>query len=487
MGNIKKKYKSLYWQQFLLSAGLVMLTLVLLGVSFFALSYNYTLSQRRDEMRTRADLVARMSTDFLRTEISTDVQKNLQDLAGVASLMSDTNFLICNEQGQVLLTSDERLVGRAVTLPGEITGEIAQEGVFEGAHTVGIYDYKQVVVGVPVMDGGQNIGYVLAVTETTELMEMWRSFFGLFLMTSAIILLLSVIVTSFMTMRQTQPIPEMVRATRAYAGGDFGVRISTDDLGDEMGELAQSFNSMADSLAETERQRRDFIASVSHELKTPVTTIAGYTDGILDGTIPPEKSGQYLQIISDESRRLSRLVRRMLDISQIQSLEMKMAEFDVCESMRLSLLSMEQRIVQRELDVEADIPEDSVLVLGDNDLITQVIYNLLENATKFAAPGSTLYLGLSHGNEKATVTVRNTGHTIPPEEIPLLFERFHKSDKSRGMDKDGYGLGLYIVKTIVDQHKEKITVTSEGGVTAFSFTLPLARPVLTVAETDKKY
>ena len=129
MGNIKQKYKSLYWQQFLLSAGLVMLTLVLLGVSFFALSYNYTLSQRRDEMRTRADLVARMSTDFLRTEISTDVQKNLQDLAGVASLMSDTNFLICNEQGQVLLTSDERLVGRAVTLPGEITGEIAQEGV----------------------------------------------------------------------------------------------------------------------------------------------------------------------------------------------------------------------------------------------------------------------------------------------------------------------------------------------------------------------
>jgi signal transduction histidine kinase len=215
-----------------------------------------------------------------------------------------------------------------------------------------------------------------------------------------------------------------------------------------------------------------------------MTTIAGYTDGILDGTIPPQKSRQYLQIISDESRRLSRLVRRMLDISQIQSLEMKMAEFDLCESMRLSLLSMEQRILQRQLDVEADIPEDSVLVLGDNDLITQVIYNLLENATKFAAPDSTLYLGLSLRGEKAVVTVRNTGHTIPVEEIPLLFERFHKSDKSRGMDKDGYGLGLYIVKTIIDQHKEKITVTSEGGVTAFSFTVQLAR---SIAVTDKTH
>ena len=487
MSGIKSKYKSLYWQQFMLTAGLVMLTMVLLGVSFFALSYNYTLAERREEMQTRATLVARMSVDFLRSEVSGDVQKDLQDLAGVASLMSDVNFLICNEQGNVLLTSDERLVGKVVTLPADMMGRIAEKGVFEGAHTVGVYEHKQVVVGVPVADGsGAVLGYVLAVTETTELMEMWRSFIGLFLMTSAIIMLVSVIATSFVSMRHAQPIQEMVQATRAYAGGDFDVRISTEDLGEEMGELAASFNSMADSLAETERQRRDFIANVSHELKTPMTTIAGYTDGILDGTIPPAKEKQYLQIISDESRRLSRLVRRMLDISQIQSLEMKKSEFDLCESMRLALLSMEQRILQRELDVEADIPEDSVLVLGDNDLITQVIYNLLENATKFAAPRSTLYLGLSVGGEKAQVTVRNTGHTIPPEEIPLLFERFHKSDKSRSADKDGYGLGLYIVKTIVEQHKETISVTSEEGVTDFSFTVQLARPAI-IPATDKKY
>ena len=486
MSNNRSKFRSLYWQQFMLSAGLVLLTLVLLGVSFFALSYNYTLSQRREEMRTRADLVARMSEDFLSREISADMQADLQDLAGVASLMSDVNFLICNEQGNVILTSDDRLVGRVVTLPKEITEEILQEGVFEGAHTVGIYDYKQVVVGVPVLSGARLAGYVLAVTETTELMEMWRSFFGLFLLTASIILLISFIATSFITMRQTQPIQEMVQATRAYAGGDFDVRISTEDLGEEMGELAVSFNSMADSLAETERQRRDFIANVSHELKTPMTTIAGYTDGILDGTIPPAKERQYLQIISDESRRLSRLVRRMLDISQIQSLETRKAEFDLCESMRLALLSMEQRILQRELDVEAMIPDDSVLVLGDNDLITQVIYNLLENATKFAAPGSTLFLGLACNDEKAVVTVRNVGQVIDPEEIPLLFERFHKSDKSRSADKDGYGLGLYVVKTILDQHKESISVTSEDGNTAFSFTVQLARPRI-AADTERKH
>ena len=149
-------------------------------------------------------------------------------------------------------------------------------------------------------------------------------------------------------------------------------------------------------------------------------------------------------------------------------------DFDLCESMRIALLSMEQKINQRGLDVEADIPEDSVMVRGDNELIIQVVYNLLENATKFAADKSTLYLGLTCQGEKAIVTVRNTGNTIPAQEIPLLFERFHKSDKSRSVDKDGYGLGLYVVKTILNQHKEKITVTSENGVTAFSFTVQMA-------------
>ena len=209
-------------------------------------------------------------------------------------------------------------------------------------------------------------------------------------MTSAIILLIS-LCGQLPDLHAPDPAhPGDGQATRSYAAGNFDVRMQDTGRSDEIGELAASFNNMADSLAETERQRSEFIANISHELKTPMTTIAGYTDGILDGTIPPEKERKYLQIISDESRRLSRLVRRMLDISQIQSQQdMKKEDFDLCESMRLALLSMEQKITDRGLDVEADIPEDSVMVQGVNDLITQVIYNLLENAAKFAAPGST--------------------------------------------------------------------------------------------------
>ena len=467
-----QRFKTIYWQNFLLTAGVVLLTLLLLGASFFALSYNYALGERSDEMKSNAEVVSRMVASY----VIDGSLSGMQELASFAGSVTDEDFLICNLSGNVLLTSDASLANRVLTLPKEVT-----EGVLEGKSrfqrtTLGnIYEEKRFAVGVPIVSLGQTVGLVLAVTEAAALTAMWRGFVGMFFMTAVTVLLLSFVVSAWVSMRQSRPIREMAEATRRFADGNFDVRMHEYEDSSEINELAVSFNNMADSLQETERQRREFIANISHELKTPMTTIAGYTDGILDGTIPPEQEKQYLHIISDESRRLSRLVRRMLEVSQIQSREvMRKAPFDVCESMRRVLISLEKKITDRELDVEADIPDGSVTVLGDNDLITQVIYNLLENATKFARPGSTLYLGLATSNGKALISVRNDGDTIPAEEIPLLFERFHKSDKSRSEDKDGVGLGLYIVRMILEQHKEHIAVSSEDGVTTFTFTLSLA-------------
>ena len=480
MKELKKRFRSLYWQQFSLIAGILLLTLLLLGASFYALSYNYLVGEKRDEMQTRAQVIAQMTADYLAaSEADQEVDSSLSRMAGVASMMTEVNFLICDENGQAMLTTDNALAGKSIRLPEEIRTQILEnENGFEGNTTLsGLYKLRQFAVGLPVRSAeGQVVGMVLAMIDASQLMRLWRSFTGLFFMISAVVLLIAFVASSFMSMRQIQPIKEMVRGTRAYAAGNFDIRIEDEGRGDEIGELARAFNMMADSLSETERQRRDFIANVSHELKTPMTTIAGYTDGILDGTIPPERERHYLQIISDESRRLSRLVRRMLDISQIQSKEMKKEDFDICEVMRIALLSMEQKINDRGLDVETNIPDDPTMVQGDRDLITQVIYNLLENAAKFATPHTALYLGLATNDEKAIISVRNHGATIAPEEIPLLFERFHKSDKSRSEDKDGYGLGLYVVKTILAQHKEHISVTSENGLTSFDFTLQLTSP-----------
>ena len=480
MSKRKTKYDSIYWRQFMLTAGMVLLTLALLGVSFFALSYNYAKGEKSEELQAKAEMVAKLAVTYLEAD-GTAYPADLQQLASFAASVSDVDFLVCNTNGNVLLTTDESLEGQVVTLPENLTSAVLEKGLYEGSSRGGdLYKEKRFMLGVPAVSPAseQVVGLVFAVTEISAVNNMWRALAGLFFMTSIVVLMLAFVASSVVAMQQTKPIPDMLRATRQYAQGNFDIRMEESSRNDEIAELARSFNAMADSLQQTERQRREFIANISHELKTPMTTIAGYTDGILDGTIPPENEKQYLQIISDESRRLSRLVRRMLDVSQLQAMDpLKMGNhFDICESMRRVLISLEKKITDRNLDVDAYIPEEPILVMGDNDLITQVIYNLLENATKFATPGSTLYLGVTPIDGKARVTVRNQGETISAQELPLLFERFHKSDKSRSEDKTGVGLGLYIVKTILEQHKEKINVTSENGVTTFSFSLTIKKP-----------
>ena len=460
---------------------MVMFSFLILGTAFVFLGRSYVISEYRDNMVSNAEEVSHAAQALVR-----DGELSNWDLRMVISTLAQStgnHIFITDTDGTIVSCSCRNIacehLGRTVG-SAQLT-QLRSDGKFNLITNLGgFYASPHYVVAQPITIGtdARVIGYVFVATNSATIIDGWRTFVWVFLAASAAVMMIALLLSLVTSKRMAQPLDEMAVAAKKFAHGDFSARVTADGRTDEVGALISAFNTMADSLETSEQRRNAFIANVSHELKTPMTTIAGYTDGILDGTIPPEKERQYLQIISDESRRLSRLVRRMLDISQIQSKEMKKEEFDLCESMRLALLSMEQKITDRGLDVEADIPEDSVMVQGVNDLITQVIYNLLENAAKFAAPGSTLYLGLTEtGGDKAVVTVRNTGHTIPAEEIPLLFERFHKSDKSRSEDKDGYGLGLYVVKTILSQHKEKITVTSENGVTSFSFTVQLAHPM----------
>ncbi|MBR1845147.1 MAG: HAMP domain-containing histidine kinase [Oscillospiraceae bacterium] len=464
----------MYWQNFLLTAGVVVLTLVLLGMSFFILSYSYTRRERAADMRARADVVSRMVSSY----VTGGSLSGMRQLASFAASVTDEDFLICNLQGNVLLTSDETLEGRVLTLPEGMTDAILRGEVSFDRTTLGdIYTGRHFAVGVPIISMGQTVGVVLAVTEARSLTAMWREFIVIFFMTTVTVLLISFLVSAWLSMRQSRPIREMAGATRLFAEGNFDVRMRGYDDPVEIAELAGSFNNMADSLQETERQRREFIANVSHELKTPMTTIAGYTDGILDGTIPRSRQNEYLSIISSETKRLSRLVRSMLDMSQLQAREPGAVlgkTFDLCEVMRLALLSLEHKITDKGLDVDAQLPEEAVMVRGEQDAINQVVYNLIDNAAKFAPRGSVLRLAVWKQTGKAYVSVENDGETISPEELPLIFDRFHKTDKSRSQDRDGVGLGLYIVKTILDNHGEDIFVTSRDGVTRFVFTMTVA-------------
>jgi len=365
--------------------------------------------------------------------------------------------------------------------------QAARAGGYRGMSDLGHFATPRYVVGQPIMltatsiVGGMSEEYLAGLmflsTETSLLMSLWSDMASIFLFTAGVVILLAITITSISSLRLSRPLKQIADAAREFGHGNLAVRV---DVGkrrdDEVAELAGAFNTMAESLAKNEMRRSEFIANVSHELKTPMTTIAGFADGILDGTIPPEREKEYLQVISSETRRLSRLVRNMLEIARDRSdeNEMPQAQFDAGEVLLRVLVSLENKINGKKLEVSTDLPEEPVNVWGDRDAITQVCYNLLDNAIKFSREGGELSLEIKTKGNKVLVTIGNEGETIPPEEISLIFDRFHKSDRSRSMDREGVGLGLYIVKTILNSHRENIQCSSQDGVTRFTFTLTRA-------------
>ncbi len=358
-----KRFHGIYWQHFGLTAGMVLLTLLLLGTSFFTLTYTYIMRENQNQLVEKAELMAQLHSTYVPSYDTVFGSQNqgMQIIGQVAASLADIDFLIWDTSTNTILATDSTLEGLEITIPANISSAVLSGKTYTGLSDLGIYDSRRFVAGVPVYAGAmldglatpQIRGMVLAISQTQNFTEMWRAFLGIFAVTSITVILIAFVASSFTAMQQAKPIREMVDASRRFAEGNFDARVQTGGRDDELGELAKSFNLMADSLQQTERQRREFIANISHELKTPMTTITGYAEGILDGTIPRDQEEHYLHIISDESQRLNRLVRRMLEVSRIQSLDAMRGKsaFDICESMRRALISLEKKITDRNLDV----------------------------------------------------------------------------------------------------------------------------------------
>jgi len=343
-----------------------------------------------------------------------------------------------------------------------------------------IYHSRRQVAGAPLAMsiGGEmrTYGYLFLTSDIASLRQEWRNFSTAFILLSLSVMVLAFVISFIALKKQSEPLDEMAKAARRFARGEFDVRVSNPGRRDEIGQLTEAFNAMADSLESSEQLRRDFIANLSHELKTPMTVIAGFAEGLLDGTIRREDETRYLNVISSETKRLSRLVKSMLEISTLGETDANHYldnSFDISEVARLSLLSLEGEIEGKKLIVEAELPDEAIMTRGDKDSITQVLYNLIDNAIKFSSDGGVIGLELWQQDKKVYVSVANHGETIPEEELPYIFERFHKTDKSRGIDRDGVGLGLFIVKAILDSHNEDIFVTGSDGVTKFIFSLTM--------------
>lgn len=332
---------------------------------------------------------------------------------------------------------------------------------------------ESVVYASPIMLDGAVGGYVLSFASTVSENHLVGVTRRALLNSSVWVMLAAIIAIYFITERIIRPLRTMTGAAKKFAKGDFTQRVTVHGK-DEVAELGKAFNNMAESLDSLEKMRNSFIANVSHDLRTPMTTILGFIEGIKSGAIPPEKHDYYLGVISAEVHRLSRLVSQTLDISRLESGERKFnfIDFDVAETARLILISFEKNIDEKRLDVYFEAEEDEMFVNADKDAIYQVLYNLCHNAIKFSREGGKFVISISRAEgKKILVSVFDEGESIPEEDLKLVFDRFYKTDKSRGLDKNGVGLGLYISKAIMDAHEEEIWAESRDGGTEFAFTL----------------
>lgn len=319
-------------------------------------------------------------------------------------------------------------------------------------------------------------GMILIHSRIPSIYQLKHSIFLVFVAAGMIGGIIALIFVALLTKHITKPMNQMKAVAKKVASGEFTGRINVKGK-DELSELSKSFNEMITELENLEKMRRDFIGNVSHELRTPLTSIKGFVDGIIDGVIPPEKHEYYLRIVRDETSRMQDLVNDLLSLAKLQGGEVALeySIFDINELIRRSVISLQQMFLEKNLEFNALFETERMFVRADLDSIQRVIINLLHNAIKFTPENGVIAAKTYYEKNKVVISIEDSGRGIPKEDLPGIFERFYKTDKSRSEDRTGVGLGLAIVRNIINKHDETIKVESqEGHGTRFIFTLSKA-------------
>lgn len=403
----------------------------------------------------------------------------------VAEIIDSTIFVV-DEQGQCYYSTGVEnnapqngyIIDTAI-LTKATRGKYIESGTLKGA-----LKERCFIVGYPVFINGVQNGVVFASAPLKQSDAYFFEVFKILLYAGTIVLFIALIITYLTSAQLTKPLRQMATVVKKIESGDFTAKINVFRK-DEIGLLAEAINTMSTSIGALEGMRRSFISSVSHELKTPMTTISGFVDGILDGTIPPEESKKYLRIVSDETKRLSRLVNSMLQLSRLESEKMQLNKttFNLSDMIISVFISFEQKISEKNLKIIGLDLLKPLSVTADRDLIYQVVYNLVENAIKFTPQDGEVSVECGIIKKMVGFTIKNSGEGLSANEMANIFERFYKTDRSRSKDKSGMGFGLHIVKTILNLHNGKITVGSVlGEYTQFDVTLPNEEIVAEIGE-----
>lgn len=456
---------------------MVTITVVVLGfVSSMIIGFN-TFSEQSEAMTRAANKIARSVAQM---------PKNYNIIAGsifdsaISTVKEtiDSDVLVFNKDGAISVTTKP---GAAITRRYE---QAAVERVLGGDFYNSLLSFASnrrssgFTVGVPVVSSDNNItGAVFITTAERDMTSVIVGTLMIYLVCGIIVLLVAFAIVFFITKSITRPVYSMSEAVHNYARGDYSQRLDV-KRSHEFAPLAEAFNSMADGVENLEQMRRGFVADVSHELRTPMTTITGFVDGMLDGTIPEDQHEKYLRIVSDEVHRISRMVSSLLDIAKMQSGQITYVKnpFDLVACTGKALFAFEDRITQKNISLDVDFESEQIIADGDEDAIYRVVYNLLDNAVKFTNENGKIELSIKTVDNKAEISLYNTGKGINKDDAAHIFERFYKADKSRSENVRGTGIGLYLVKNIIKAHGEDIVLSSkEGEYAKFTFTLPLVK------------
>ena len=346
--------------------------------------------------------------------------------------------------------------------------EISVRAMVDGAPTF--------TVGVPFVQDGQVLGAVLIQTKAQTIEGEARDLLPPMLIVGIGAAILAALMVFFYTRRLVRPLTSMAEAAGRMAEGQFDTRVQADQTVPEVGRLADSFNAMAEKLSELENSRREFVANVSHELRSPITSIRGFVEGMEDGTIPPEEHGKYLSIVADETKRLSKLINDLLALSRLErdDATLQCTDFDMNEMLRRAVIRRMNDLDRKRMEVEPDFRLDPCMVHADSDRMEQVVVNLLDNAIKFTPEGGKIRLTTEDSGDLVTVTVWDNGPGILPEDRGKVFDRFFTADRAHTAGK-GTGLGLSICKRIMEFHGQSLRLLDTAEGTAFAFTLEKAK------------
>lgn len=460
----------------LLNIIITVIVIIVTSMLLLGLLSGYIVNDRSRTLTEEADRVNQMTVFYInnRNDAVEDFYK--MSLRNVSNRIRGIIYIV-DRRGNVI-SSDN--ASETVNM-SKIDADFAQK-VLSGKKTVevgdldGLYNHTFLTVGVPLAFGDEIVGATYLAMPMPEINRYKYHIFRITISAITTAIIVAMVISYIYSRKATKPIMDLNNAAKAVANGNFDVKVSTD--GDsEMAELSSNFNAMVESLKSLEDMRSSFIANVSHELRTPMTTISGFVEGIMDGTIPPEKRDTYLKIVLDETKRLARLVTELLQLARIDAgtMQLNIREFDINELIRITILKFESRINEKALDIDIDFENENEPVLADKDTVQRVVTNLFDNAIKFNYQNGYIKIVVKRHNGKIEISIENSGIGIEPDELLHIWERFYKTDKSRSYDKKGMGLGLYLVQGIIAAHDEKIWVESEKNKWArFTFTLKKA-------------